>query len=103
MAQKVSVEVVDDVSGGRAEEQIKFSLDGVSYEIDLSAKNAAKLRDAFSPWVESSRRVGGRKSRRKSRQDLNKVREWGRNNGFTVSDRGRVSTELQEAYDAAQV
>lgn len=108
MAQRVQVILVDDIDGGQATETVTFSLDGVSYEIDLSEKNAARLRDSFSEWVGNARRAGGRKvcGRRASagtsrREDLNDVREWGRQNGFKVSDRGRVSGELQAAYDKA--
>ena len=60
MAQKVQVVLVDDLDGGEADETVSFALDGVSYEIDLSSKNAAALRDAFATWVGHGRRVGGR-------------------------------------------
>ena len=62
MAQQVQVLLVDDIDGGKAAETVSFSLDGVSYEIDLSAKNAAKLRDALSTWVGHARRSGGRRA-----------------------------------------
>jgi hypothetical protein len=107
MAQRVQVLLVDDIDGGDATETVSFSLDGVHYEIDLSEANASKLRKDFAAWVGHARRAGGRKStgRRGStggrRADLNEVRKWGRKNGFTVSDRGRVSAELLEAYDKA--
>ena len=58
MAQKVTVLLVDDIDGGTADETVSFSLDGVSYEIDLSAKNAGKMRDAFAQYVGQARRVG---------------------------------------------
>lgn len=108
MAQQVQVLLVDDIDGGKAAETVSFALDGVSYEIDLSAKNAAKLRDAFSTWVGNARRSGGRRSSGRARSargssgDLGAVREWGRKNGFTVSDRGRISAELQAAYKKAR-
>lgn len=109
MAQRVQVLLVDDLDGGVAAESVSFALDGVSYEIDLSEANAAKLRDSFSEWTAHARRAGGRKTtgRRTGaassarRSDLNEIREWGRQNGFKVSDRGRVSGELQAAYDKA--
>ena len=56
MAQKVQVVLIDDIDGGDASETVTFGLDGVTYEIDLNDKNAAKLRDAFSLWVGSGRR-----------------------------------------------
>lgn len=110
MAQKVQVILVDDVDGGEADETVSFALDGISYEIDVSAANAEAIRDALSPWVEHARRVGGRtlvrsraaKSRPAAeRTDLSDVRAWARDNGFQVSDRGRVSSEVRAAYEAA--
>lgn len=109
MAQRVQVILVDDLTGGEASETVEFALDGVTYEVDLSDANAAKLRDDFAPWIGAARRSGGRRQTRRSgrggsagsRDDLARIREWGRENGFKVSDRGRVSKELQEAYAAA--
>ncbi len=107
MAQRVQVILVDDLDGGEAAETISFALDGVSYEIDLSDDNAEKFRNEMAEWTANARRSGGRKltGRRAGssprRHDLNQVREWGRQNGFKVSDRGRVSGELQSAYDKA--
>ena len=110
MAQQVQVLLVDDIDGGKAAETVSFALDGVQYEIDLSAKNAAKLRDALATWVGHARRAGGRRSAgsgrarssRTSSGDVTAIREWGRKNGFTVSDRGRISAELQAAYKKAR-
>lgn len=109
MAQRVQVILVDDVSGGEANESVEFALDGVHYEIDLSDENAAKLREDFATWIGQARRAGGRRQTRRrgagttsGRSDeLAKVRDWGRENGFKVSSRGRVSRELQDAYAAA--
>ena len=111
MAQKVQVILVDDVDGGEASETVSFALDGVSYEIDVSESNAAALRDALAPWVGHARRVGGRsggssgggsgRSRGNSKHDLSDVRSWARENGFQVSDRGRVSSEVIAAYEKA--
>src|ERR1700675_353625 len=62
MAKKVTVTLVDDFDGsGAADETVEFGLDGVTYEIDLSAKNAAKLRSDLKGWVDAGRRVGGRR------------------------------------------
>jgi Lsr2 len=121
MAQKVQVILVDDVDGGEAAETVSFALDGVSYEIDVSEKNANALRDALSPWVGNARRVGGRSAGGRSRasssggsnrsrgssgggggkHDLSDVRAWARENGYQVSDRGRVSSEVIAAYEKA--
>ncbi|WP_141391016.1 histone-like nucleoid-structuring protein Lsr2 [Cellulosimicrobium cellulans] len=110
MAQKVQVILVDDLDGGAADETVTFALDGVSYEIDLSTKNAQELRDALASWVANARKVSSRTSaarpaRRSSRSSgsarATEVREWARSNGYTVNDRGRISQEIQTAYDAA--
>ena len=64
MAKKVTVTLVDDFDGeGPADETVEFSIDGVSFEIDLSARNAQKLRDELRPWSEAGRRVGGQPRR----------------------------------------
>lgn len=116
MAQKVQVLLVDDIDGGEAMETLTFSLDGVNYEIDLSDEHASALRDAFAPWVGHARRVGGRSgAARKApapraatksaspgpERDTGEVRTWARENGYTVSDRGRISAEILQAFDAA--
>jgi hypothetical protein len=108
MAQRVEVVLIDDIDGGDAEETVTFALDGVTYEIDLSDKNAKKLRDDLANWTGHARRAGAAKapSRRRSagsakRTDLTAVREWARANGHAVSDRGRISAEIQSAYDKA--
>jgi hypothetical protein len=112
MAQRVQVLLVDDIDGGDAAETVTFALDGVSYEIDLTEANAARLRDDLAPWVGHARRSGGRKAparrgsngggaTRSGRSDLAEIREWARKNGHKVSDRGRISADVQAAYDKA--
>ena len=107
MAQKVNIVLVDDIDGSEATETISFGLDGTSYEIDLSDKNAAALRDALAPYVGHGRKVGGaaRRGRRSSVTALGpsskEIRDWARSNGYEVSDRGRVSAEIRQAFDAA--
>ncbi|MBC9822331.1 Lsr2 family protein [Terrabacter sp. MAHUQ-38] len=108
MAQRVEVVLIDDVDGGKAAETVTFALDGVSYEIDLSDKNARKLRDDLATWTGHARRAGSARtgSRRRAasapkRADLGAVREWARANGHNVSDRGRISADVQAAYDKA--
>lgn len=106
MAQKVHIVLVDDIDGSDAEETVTFGIDGVSYEIDLNAENAAKLREAVAPYVGHARRVGGRKAAgRKAAAgggpSAGDVREWARQNGYELSDRGRVPAEVRQAYDAA--
>lgn len=110
MAQKVTVLLVDDIDGGSADETVSFSLDGISYEIDLSSKNAAAFRDAFAQYVGTARRVGSRGSAgrttgrsRASAADNRtaKIREWARSNGHPVNERGRLARTVVDAYDKA--
>jgi len=111
MAKKVTVTLVDDFDGeGAADETVEFGLDGVTYEIDLSAKNATKLRNDLKQWVESSRRVGGRRRGRASsgrgrgaidREQSAAIRDWARRNGHNVSTRGRIPADVIDAFHAA--
>ena len=110
MAQKVQVILTDDLDGSDAHETVQFTLDGVSYEIDLSETNAESLREAVASYVAAARRVGGRSTRRPGapkarpaadRTDVSDLRTWARDNGFQISDRGRISGEIRAAYEAA--
>lgn len=105
MAQKVRVLLIDDVDGTDAVETISFGLDGVTYEIDLNEKNAAKLRDDMAQWTGHARRSGGRKrtgrSAASSGSSASKIRAWAREKGYEVSERGRVPAEIREAYEKA--
>ena len=105
MAQKVNIVLVDDIDGSTADETVSFGLDGKEYEIDLTVKNAKKLRDALAPFVGHARRAssGRRRATRSggSGPSPAEIRTWARNNGFEVPDRGRVSARVREAYLAA--
>lgn len=109
MAQKVHIVLVDDLDETEADETVSFGLDGKDYVIDLSEANATKLREALAPWVAHARPVSGGRSR--GRRNGAKaaaggpapaeIRAWARDNGFDVPERGRVSQEVRDAYDAA--
>lgn len=108
VAQRLKVELVDDIDGKDADETVTFSLDGVSYEIDLSTKNAAKMRDTLALYVGSARKVAGRRrrgsgsaARRSGGTDTARIRDWARSNGYDVSERGRIPAEIRQAYEAA--
>lgn len=107
MAQRVQIILEDDLDGGDASETVTFGLDGVTYEIDLNDKNAAALREALAGYVGAGRKVAGRRrsgsasSSRSSSGELSKIREWARANGFEVSDRGRISQKVRDAYAKA--
>jgi hypothetical protein len=108
MAQKVNIILVDDIDGSEATETVTFGLDGTTYEIDLNDQNAAALRDALATYVGHGRKVGAgpRRGRRSSAAAANgpsakEIRDWARENGYDVPDRGRVSAEVRDAYDKA--
>ena len=111
MAQKTVVVMTDDLSGGDATQTIHFSLDNADYVIDLNDKNAAALRSDFEKYIEAGRRYraegAGAKAKRgavrgpASGVDTAAVREWARANGHDVSERGRVSKKIIDAYVAA--
>ena len=105
MAQKVKVVLVDDIDGGEATETVSFSLDGISYEIDLSADHAAEMRGSFEQWTSVARKVSTKRSTARAaagrRDDVAKIRAWAKDNGFEISERGRISTEVREAYAKA--
>ncbi len=113
MAQKVQVLLVDDLDGGEASETVKFALDGMNYEIDLSGQNASALRDSLAAYVGSARRVGrssasvrtaaprARGSAAADREQNRAIREWAKRQGKKVSERGRIPQEIIDEYHAA--
>lgn len=108
MAQRVQIILEDDYDGGVADETVSFALDGTEYEIDLSAKNAAGLREAISPWLGHARKTGGRRKRgtattngKAASSSTSDIRAWAQAQGHEVSSRGRVSAEVREAYEKA--
>jgi len=109
MAKEVITRLVDDLDGGRADETARFALDGYVYEIDLSVKNAAKLRSALSAYVESGSRASSRSTnvgRGRTRaavadRDQNQaIRAWAERQGYEVAPRGRIKQEIVDLYHA---
>lgn len=116
MARRIIHQLVDDIDGTVLDvgegETVLFSLDGVAYEIDLTGENAAELRVTLERYTSAARTVSspratsspsaGRKRRRTSQQDYSRAREWATQNGYQVSERGRVPADVLEAYGAAR-
>jgi hypothetical protein len=110
MAQRVQIILEDDYDGGNADETVAFGLDGAEYEIDLSSANAGKLRDELAAWIGHARKTGGRRRRAGAGRaaettqgsgNTSEIRAWALANGHDVSSRGRISSEVREAYDRA--
>lgn len=113
MAQKVLVSLVDDIDGSAATETIQFELDGVSYEIDLSEDNAVDFRDSLAQYIEYARVTKGGKraaprpaapapAASSDREESQAIRAWARENGFEISDRGRIPNDVVDAYQQAK-
>lgn len=115
MARVETVQLVDDLDGGEADETVDFAVDGRRYEIDLTSANAHKLRSALFDYVTAGRPLAGstrRLARRATasaadssttsverRQHNNAVRVWARSRGMSISDRGRIPGQVVEAYE----
>ncbi|TDC00811.1 Lsr2 family protein [Micromonospora fluostatini] len=118
MAKQIIQKLIDDLDGGDADETVRFALDGVQYEIDLSAAHAQKLRDALAPYTAHGTKVGrggianGRPARSSTRaghsrgrvstdREQNKaIRDWAKKAGKDISDRGRIPQEVVDEYHA---
>ncbi|MFC8527200.1 Lsr2 family protein [Nocardia sp. NPDC057227] len=109
MARKVVVTVVDDYDGSSpAHETVTFGIDGIAYEIDLSTANAATLRELYGRWIPHARRTGraaraktGGSPTKSNRAEMAAIRSWARNNGYQLSDRGRIPVDVVTACRAA--
>lgn len=111
MAQKTVVLLEDDLDGSEAAETVRFALDGVGYELDLSTTNAAKLRAILGSYARAARRVGGRSTvvrkrtggapAKADREQLTAIRSWARGRGLEVNERGRIPRHVVEQYHAA--
>lgn len=100
MAQKVSIELIDDLDGSNADETVSFSIDGKFYELDLSDKNAGKLRTFLGKYVEAARVVRPNGKVAVKQTDSKAVRAWAQSQGIDVPDRGRIPASVMQAYNA---
>lgn len=104
---------IDDIDEfSTADETVRFDLDGAVYEIDLAAANATRLREAFQPWINAARRIGGRRRLRRpagavpdrpmtGAERRMAIRVWARLNGYGVAVYGRIPRHVVDAYTAA--
>jgi hypothetical protein len=107
MAQQIQTLFVDDLDGGEAAGTVRFALDGTAYEIDLSTAHSEELHRALNQYIEHARRVGSmtrrasRGGRRGPLVDNARVREWAREHGIDIKERGRVPASVIQEYQAA--
>ena len=108
MASQTITQITDDLDGSAHATTVSFSYGGKELQIDLSKKNQAAFDKAVKPFIEAARNVrtdGTRKattrSRKSSPADLAAIRTWATENGYEVSNRGRIAATVVEAYQAA--
>lgn len=117
MAERVTIELVDDLDGSVADETVHFTWEGKPLVIDLNKKNADKLRKAIEPFAAAARpggtvqapaarrRLASGSSSGKRQQDsgaaTSVIRAWARENGIEVPDRGRLKPDVLQAWEAA--
>jgi hypothetical protein len=113
MAQRVQVQLIDDLNGEEAHETVRFGVDGTNYEIDLTTENADRLRSVLGEYVEKGRKAdsSGRKSQGgqprtasasgRSREETQQIRQWAKDNGHNPSSRGRLNQSIVDAYNEA--
>ncbi len=112
MARKVEVKLLDDTDGSTADETVTFGLDGTNYEIDLSRKNAERLRSDLEKYLHAARRVGrggitaSRRARaaaqpaKADRAQNQAIRDWAKRKGIQLSERGRIPRNVIEQYES---
>lgn len=111
MAKQIVTLLTDDIDGTDADRTVEFGLDGVNYTIDLSDKNAGKLRKALDPYLTAATRIGRSATtsriparetaaapNRTNRDQSQAIRKWATKNGHEVSERGRIPASIVEAF-----
>lgn len=114
MVQRVITQLISDLSGDEVVEgkgeTIEFAYRGTSYTIDLTGKEAAGFDRAMAMYIDHATKVGGERKKpsapsngnqARSRGELQNIRAWARNNGYEVSDRGRIKADVVAAYHSA--
>lgn len=100
------VEVVDDFDGTPADQTVRFSFNGASYEIDLNRAHFEEFAEAIQPYIKAGRKTGSTRRRGNAgnptqRLENAKIRAWALSEGLTVSDRGRIPAPIVDAYRRA--
>ncbi len=105
MARELVTKLVDDLDGGAASETVTFGLDGQLFEIDLSAKNAKKLRSELAIFIEHGNRVDARTARGAGRRTAagstgqnRAIRQWAQAKSYDVAGRGRLRQDIVDAF-----
>lgn len=96
--------LVDDLDGGTADVTIVFAIEGESYSLDLSNKNADKFRKALAPYIEAAQNI--KESRRNQVDQVAEaverrqaIRAWAEKKGYEISARGKIPQDILDAYN----
>jgi hypothetical protein len=109
MAREVLEVVSDDLDGSPDATTVEFGLDGLSYSIDLAAKNEKMLRKALAPFLDVATKVrpagrGAKSVAGVSNRDRNAaIREWALESGVQLPSRGRIAGAVIDAYDTGDI
>lgn len=108
MASRIITQLISDISGAEIlngeGEKVEFAYRGVNYVIDLTADEASDFDAAMAHWTgHATQRGGGRKRGERTRNgnDAKAIRQWARENGLDVPERGRIPAEVRSKYEAA--
>lgn len=102
--------LVDDLDGSEDDiETVRFSLDRTDFEIDLNPENAGRLREKLERFVEAAHEIKQSKRAVKkqvrtgagSKEQTAAIRHWAKENGYQVSERGRIPSSVRDAFEAA--
>jgi hypothetical protein len=112
MATQTIVTLIDSINGSTEDvETVTFfhPMTGVKMTVELDAKNRKamgthleRLNKYFEAAEIVAEPVEPSKPKAAKNTETTKIREWARQNGFTIGDRGRISAEIMTAYQAAQ-
>jgi hypothetical protein len=82
---------------------VKFSNGSKNYEVDLCAPHLKAFNKALEPFSvrEVKARRTGPKGRSADKVAASTKRAWLRDQGYQVSDNGRIPHELHAVYDSA--
>ena len=109
MARSYVAVIKDDLTGEVIEDgqsvTIEFTVNGRAYTIDLGPTNAEAFHAAIEKYVAAATKVGGpargRKASTSGTKDLAAIRSWANDHGYVVAARGRISSEIKEAFEQA--
>ncbi|GAA1885272.1 histone-like nucleoid-structuring protein Lsr2 [Williamsia serinedens] len=104
MARITVVEVVDDLSGKVLSdpETVRFGIDGSEYQLETSQESADELRSMLQEYAKISRKRTTRRSdAARAAASVADIRAWAVENGWDISERGRVPKVIVDAYNEA--